>query len=240
MFCRTARRRPARPTLTSSTRPSGPGRRGGSMACSSSAQWRWPTSSTTTARRRSSRRGDLRGRARLGPPCTASTCTTRAGVPVHRGGALIAQGALARRAPVVSSRWRRRRIPGRTHRLQQQQVGAGAGGRGRPSHIVVDSFAGSSGSRPSWGRRASRVLVRATVGVEAHARIHRHRTRDQKFGFSLRDGTALESGRCCARPGRPEFGGLHRTSGRRSSRPAGSGGRAPRGRPGRRRCAIAW
>jgi diaminopimelate decarboxylase len=85
-------------------------------------------------------------------------------------------------------------------------VAAGVG------HVVVDSFAEierlAAIAREAGVRQ--RVLVRATVGVEAHthefiATAHE----DQKFGFSLRDGAALDAvGAVHAEDGL-ELGGLH-------------------------------
>jgi len=82
----------------------------------------------------------------------------------------------------------------------------------RVGHIVVDSFdeiarlteiASAAGVR-------QRVLVRVTVGVEAHthefiATAHE----DQKFGFSLRDGDAARAVADVLASGVLEFGGLH-------------------------------
>jgi diaminopimelate decarboxylase len=79
-------------------------------------------------------------------------------------------------------------------------------------HVVVDSFteidrlaeiAAVDGVR-------QRVLVRVTVGVEAHthefiATAHE----DQKFGFSLRDGAALQAVAAVLSADSLEFGGLH-------------------------------
>jgi diaminopimelate decarboxylase len=85
-------------------------------------------------------------------------------------------------------------------------VAAGVG------HVVVDSFteierlaeiAEAAGVR-------QRVLVRVTVGVEAHthefiATAHE----DQKFGFSLRDGVAERAVAAVLAADALEFGGLH-------------------------------
>jgi diaminopimelate decarboxylase len=82
----------------------------------------------------------------------------------------------------------------------------------RVGHVVVDSFdeierlaaiAAAAGIR-------QRVLVRVTVGVEAHthefiATAHE----DQKFGFSLRDGVAERAVAAVLESGALEFRGLH-------------------------------
>jgi diaminopimelate decarboxylase len=82
----------------------------------------------------------------------------------------------------------------------------------RVGHVVVDSFAeidrlaevaATAGVR-------QRVLVRVTVGVEAHthefiATAHE----DQKFGFSLRDGDAARAVADVLSRESLEFGGLH-------------------------------
>ncbi|HLY34717.1 MAG TPA: diaminopimelate decarboxylase [Jatrophihabitantaceae bacterium] len=82
----------------------------------------------------------------------------------------------------------------------------------RVGHIVVDSFdeiarlaeiAAAAGVR-------QRVLVRVTVGVEAHthefiATAHE----DQKFGFSLREGVAAQAVAEVIASDALEFGGLH-------------------------------
>jgi diaminopimelate decarboxylase len=88
----------------------------------------------------------------------------------------------------------------------QRAVEAGVG------HVIVDSFdeiarltqvASAAGTR-------QRVLVRVTVGVEAHthefiATAHE----DQKFGFSLRDGIAAQAVADVLASDALEFGGLH-------------------------------
>jgi diaminopimelate decarboxylase len=82
----------------------------------------------------------------------------------------------------------------------------------RVGHVIVDSFveierlaelAAAAGVR-------QRVLVRATVGVEAHthefiATAHE----DQKFGFSLRDGAAEQAVAAVLAAGSLELAGLH-------------------------------
>ncbi|MDT4905326.1 MAG: diaminopimelate decarboxylase [Pseudonocardiales bacterium] len=82
----------------------------------------------------------------------------------------------------------------------------------RVGHVIVDSFeeiqrlaaiAGAAGVR-------QRVLVRVTVGVEAHthefiATAHE----DQKFGFSLRDGAAARAVDAVLSAPSLEFVGLH-------------------------------
>lgn len=86
------------------------------------------------------------------------------------------------------------------------------GVRAGVGHVVLDSFdeierlaaiAAEAGVR-------QRVLVRVTVGVEAHthefiATAHE----DQKFGFSLRDGSALRAVEAVLAAASLEFAGLH-------------------------------
>ena len=125
-------------------------------------------------------------------------------------------------------------VPGRADRVaRQQQVDAPSSsaaldaGVGR---IVVDSFdeidrlahaADAAGVRP-------RVLVRVTVGVEAHthefiATAHE----DQKFGFSLRQRRRARGGRAGSlRCRRSSWSACTPTSARRSSTPPAS--RSPR------------
>ena len=82
----------------------------------------------------------------------------------------------------------------------------------RVGHVVVDSFAEIdrlADIAASAGVR-QRVLVRVTVGVEAHthefiATAHE----DQKFGFSLRDGDAARAVAAVLAHDALEFGGLH-------------------------------
>jgi diaminopimelate decarboxylase len=79
-------------------------------------------------------------------------------------------------------------------------------------HVVVDSFdeiTRLAGIAASAGV-VQRVLVRVTVGVEAHthefiATAHE----DQKFGFSLRDGAAERAVADVLQAESLEFGGLH-------------------------------
>jgi len=79
-------------------------------------------------------------------------------------------------------------------------------------HVIVDSFneiARLDEIAAALGTR-QRVLVRVTVGVEAHthefiATAHE----DQKFGFSLRDGAAARAVAIVLSAGSLEFGGLH-------------------------------
>jgi diaminopimelate decarboxylase len=85
-------------------------------------------------------------------------------------------------------------------------VAAGVG------HVVVDSFAEIERLAviALQARVRQRVLVRATVGVEAHthefiATAHE----DQKFGFSLRDGAALDAVGAALAEDSLELGGLH-------------------------------
>ena len=107
---------------------------------------------------------------------------------------------------------------------------APAPSRAGVGHVVVDSFdeidrlaaiAAAAGVR-------QRVLVRVTVGVEAHtheyiATAHE----DQKFGFSLRDGAAERAvAAVLAARRRWTSPGCTRTSARRSSTPPAS--RSPR------------
>ena len=82
----------------------------------------------------------------------------------------------------------------------------------RVGHVVVDSF--DEIARLDDIARAAgvrqRVLVRVTVGVEAHthefiATAHE----DQKFGFSLRDGAAEQAVAQVLAADSLEFGGLH-------------------------------
>jgi diaminopimelate decarboxylase len=88
----------------------------------------------------------------------------------------------------------------------ERAVAAGVG------HIVVDSFdeiARLARIASDTGVR-QRVLVRATVGVEAHthefiATAHE----DQKFGFSLRDGVAERAVAAVLDASSLELGGLH-------------------------------
>ena len=150
-------------------------------------------------------------------------------------------------------------IPGRADRLaRQQQVGRraepGARRRRRPDRrrlVRRDRPADRAGPRAR--RRGPRVLVRVTVGVEAHthefiATAHE----DQKFGFSLAGGAAFAA--AVADPRRRRAGAAraahaHRLAdlrhrGLRGGRPAGPGaagadprrarGRAARAGPGRR------
>ncbi|HJQ43823.1 MAG TPA: diaminopimelate decarboxylase [Jatrophihabitantaceae bacterium] len=82
----------------------------------------------------------------------------------------------------------------------------------RVGHIVVDSFdeiARLAEIATAAGVR-QRVLVRVTVGVEAHthefiATAHE----DQKFGFSLRDGAAEQAVAQVLNADSLDFGGLH-------------------------------
>jgi diaminopimelate decarboxylase len=82
----------------------------------------------------------------------------------------------------------------------------------RVGHVVVDSFdeiERLAGIAAAAGVR-QRVLVRVTVGVEAHthefiATAHE----DQKFGFSLRDGDAARAVADVLDRESLEFGGLH-------------------------------
>ena len=75
----------------------------------------------------------------------------------------------------------------KSHAELQRAVDAGVG------HVIVDSF-DEIERLSSIARDGQRVLVRVTVGVEAHthefiATAHE----DQKFGFSLRDGSAAKA-----------------------------------------------
>ena len=82
----------------------------------------------------------------------------------------------------------------------------------RVGHVVVDSFEEIerlAGAAAEAGVR-QRVLVRVTVGVEAHthefiATAHE----DQKFGFSLRDGAASDAVARVLAHDSLDFGGLH-------------------------------
>ena len=97
-------------------------------------------------------------------------------------------------------------LPGRADRAarQQQVAGRAASGPSTPGvgRVVVDSFdeidrlVPLAAARVAAGGVRSPVLVRVTVGVEAHthefiATAHE----DQKFGFSLAAGDALDRGR---------------------------------------------
>ena len=121
------------------------------------------------------------------------------GVPVRRDRPLgRRRGPVARRrAPAASWPSRCTRIPGRANRAaRQQQVGRRAGRRG-----VAPGSGTSCSTRSSRSTGSTRVagaagvvqdvLIRVTVGVEAHthefiATAHE----DQKFGFSLAGGDA--------------------------------------------------
>jgi diaminopimelate decarboxylase len=88
----------------------------------------------------------------------------------------------------------------------QAAVGAGVG------HIVLDSFAEIArlAEVAALAGVRQRVLVRVTVGVEAHthefiATAHE----DQKFGFSLRDGAATKAVAMVLAEPSLLFGGLH-------------------------------
>ena len=88
----------------------------------------------------------------------------------------------------------------------QHAVLAGVG------HVIVDSFdeIRRLADIASAARVRQRVLVRATVGVEAHthefiATAHE----DQKFGFSLRDGVAEEAVAAVLESPSLELAGLH-------------------------------
>ncbi len=82
----------------------------------------------------------------------------------------------------------------------------------RVGHVIVDSFAEIdrlSAAAAAAGIR-QRVLVRVTVGVEAHthefiATAHE----DQKFGFSLRDGAAASAAAAVLAADSLELVGLH-------------------------------
>jgi diaminopimelate decarboxylase len=82
----------------------------------------------------------------------------------------------------------------------------------RVGHVIVDSFdeiVRLAGIAAAAGVR-QRVLVRVTVGVEAHthefiATAHE----DQKFGFSLRDGSAARAVEAVLEAPSLELGGLH-------------------------------
>jgi diaminopimelate decarboxylase len=83
---------------------------------------------------------------------------------------------------------------------------------GRVGRVVVDSFAEIErlAEIAAAGGVTQVVLVRVTVGVEAHthefiATAHE----DQKFGFSLRDGAAERAVAAVLAHGSLEFGGLH-------------------------------
>jgi diaminopimelate decarboxylase len=83
-------------------------------------------------------------------------------------------------------------------------VRAGAG------HIIVDSFDEIERLADVVGDRRQPVLVRVTVGVEAHthefiATAHE----DQKFGFSLRDGVAAKAVAAVLGTPNLELAGLH-------------------------------
>src|SRR5581483_12017673 len=85
-------------------------------------------------------------------------------------------------------------------------VGAGVG------HVVVDSFAEIDrlAGIAAAAEVRQRVLVRVTVGVEAHthefiATAHE----DQKFGFSLRDGSAARAVAAVLAAPSLELAGLH-------------------------------
>jgi diaminopimelate decarboxylase len=82
----------------------------------------------------------------------------------------------------------------------------------RVGHVVVDSFdeIGRLAEIAAAAGVRQRVLVRVTVGVEAHthefiATAHE----DQKFGFSLRDGDAARAVADVLASAALEFGGLH-------------------------------
>ena len=130
-------------------------------------------------------------------------------------------------APAASSPWRwpRGSRPSASGCTATTSPSPSSGGRSMPA-------SGRSSSTPStrssgWRRWPSaagvrqRVLVRVTVGVEAHthefiATAHE----DQKFGFSLRDGAALRAVEAVlAQRRRWTSPACTRTSARRSSRP---------------------
>ena len=160
----------------------------------------------------------------------------RQGVPLHGGRALGRRGGpRPRRLHRRRARGRARgRLPRRADRVaRQQQVGspswrapstpASAGS----SSTRSTRSTGCAGCRAERGVR-QRVLVRVTVGVEAHthefiATAHE----DQKFGFSLAGGAAAR-GRPPGprRAGRSSWSACTRTSARRSSTPPAS--RSPR------------
>ena len=110
-----------------------------------------------------------------------------------------------------------RRLPGRADRVpRQQQVGRASSPRRSTRASAASSSTRSrrsSGSRRSRAERGvrARVLVRVTVGVEAHthefiATAHE----DQKFGFSLAAGARAEAVRRVARAARAaSWSGLH-------------------------------
>ena len=111
-------------------------------------------------------------------------------------------------------------FPGRADRAaRQQQVGrpsCGCAVDAGVGHVVLDSF-DEIDRLVAAGRRAGRrggapvpVLVRATVGVEAHthefiATAHE----DQKFGFSLASGDALTAAVRVLREPALQLAGLH-------------------------------
>src|SRR5262249_38457681 len=158
----------------------------------------------STARRRTcwTRRTSAPAPARSGPPSTTTTSTT----PARRSSVRRSPAGSSRRdssstcAAAVSSPGpsgpagppTRSASPANTRR---------PGGRGRAlepgvGRITVDSFheiERLAAITRELGRTA-RVLVRVTAGVEAHtheyiATAHE----DQKFGFSIADGAALEA-----------------------------------------------
>ncbi len=77
-------------------------------------------------------------------------------------------------------------------------------------HVIVDSFDEITRLAAMAGAARQRVLVRVTVGVEAHtheyiATAHE----DQKFGFSLRDGSAARAVAAVLDAPALQFAGLH-------------------------------
>ena len=195
----------------------------------------------------------VRGRVRATP-----TSTTRASRSCARRscGSSRRRGSSSTSAPAGSWRWRWRRAsrPERigfhgNNKSASELSRALEAGVGR---IIVDSFDEidrlTDLARRSSGKRPS-VLVRVTVGVEAHthefiATAHE----DQKFGFSLAGGAAFAGGGADPRRGRARPQGpalAHRLADLRHQRlrggrapgagVAGADPRRPRGRAGRAR-----
>ena len=193
----------ARPALRPRRgRPARPGR--GPTATPS------PASTSTTPARRSSAR-----RSPAGSPRRASASTS---APAASWPSRCAAGFPAERIGFHGNNKSRRRAA----------RGPSTPGVG-PDHRRLLRRDRAAGRRRRASRAsAQRVLVRVTVGVEAHthefiATAHE----DQKFGFSLRDGAALEAvAAVLGRAGARAASACTPTSARRSSTPPAS--RSPR------------
>ena len=181
-----------------------------------------PGRASTARRRTSSTRPTSAARARRLPRRLRATCRRllrRQGVPLHDGRPLDRRGGALPRRLLRRRAGRRRCGPAsRPERIgfhgnnktarrarARRRARASAGSSSTPS----TRSSGSPTSPPSSAATA-RVMVRVTAGVEAHtheyiATAHE----DQKFGFSITSGDALEAvRRVHAAPGL-ELLGLH-------------------------------